>query len=492
MGNNRKSLKSNIIFNFVSQIITYLAPFIVAPYLSRVLTPVGVGEYSFGYSIVYYFSIIVIFGFTSYGTRQISAFRNNKTEYSKVFWNTFWTRLIFFIFCSVGYVVCVINNVFSPSVDDSIYFALILCLLGDVLDITFLYQGLDEFKLISYINILINFIYIVSVFLCVKNRNDLFIYTILKSSIKVGVSICLWLFSVGKINKPTISIKSSLNIFKGSFVFFLPSLVMHISPSIDQTMLGYLSNNIEVSYYQQNHKIIVLVASLIYSIGPIMLSKMSYLHQQKDSNEIMNKMEQLIHIACLFMFPATAGLYSIAAYFVPAYFGSEYAPSVIVMYCFLPSIIFSSLSSLIINGYYYPSNKAMRCTIFMAISVFINIIANLFVVECFGAAGVALTSSISSFIALVLLIIFSKKDIAYIRILKKIWKSILCSVIMTIVIMLINFLWAIFGLNSNILITLFDTILGVAIYVIFIFITKDELAITIWNDFILKLRKRDD
>ncbi|MGN0807259.1 MAG: oligosaccharide flippase family protein [Candidatus Coproplasma sp.] len=485
------SLKINVIFSFISQIITYLIPFIVAPYVSRVLTPSGTGEYSYGYSIVYYFSLITIFGFTNYATRQIAAKRDNKNDYSEVFWNTFWLRGAFFIVSCTIYAILVLTKIFPDSVQQGVYLALIICLIGDLFDITYLYQGLERFRLFSVFNIIANLIYLVLVFIFVKDISDLVIYTALKSSVKVILSLFLWGGSFKYINRPTFSIRIIWDVLKGSSLFFLPSLVMHIGPMVDQTMIGALANNAEVGYYQQVYKIITLVCSLIYALGPIMLSKMSYLFATNDNTQIVDKMSKLIRTAFLIMFPAILGLYCIASNFIPAYFGEEYIPAVQVMYWFLPGILFSSLSSLLINGYYYSSKRVFTCTLIMGCSVVLNIVTNIFAIQYLGATGAAITSTACGLLSVVLLILFSKKELNYLKIFKGTWKPLLAALIMAGVLIGFNFLWTYKGLNNDIIITIIDIAIGATVYLIGLCVLKEEIVMLIFRSVFKRKRKEE-
>ena len=480
MDNKKDALKSNIIFSFISQIITYLIPFVLSPYLARILLPEGNGEYSFGYSIVYYFTIIVIFGFTNYGIRQISSKRDIKDKYSKYFWNIYFTRLVFFIISTAIYIVLVKTTFFSSKVRNSIYYALILVMVGEAIDLTFLFQGLEKFKLISIINVLVNLLYLILVFCFVKSIDDLLIYTILKSSIKIGLTLILAIFAVKLISKPVISKELIFEVLKGSSLFFLPSLVMHISPIVDQTMLGFLTDNSEVGYYQQVYKIISLVASLVFALGPIMLSKMSYLHKNKDDNEILDKITKLIKIAFFIMLPATVGLFCIAKFFIPAYFGDKYINAINVMYLFLPGIIFGSISSLIINGYYYPAKKVINCTLIMFFTVILNAITNIFAIKYYGACGAAFTSSLTSLINMLLLIIFSKKSINYRIVFSSSLKIYLSSLVMGIVLIGLNLMLNQFNLN-NILICVSDIVVGCFIYIIMLWLLKEEFVLHFIN-----------
>ena len=76
-----------------------------------------------------------------------------------------------------------------------IMLSLTLVLIGNIVDIRFLFQGLENFKIITYIQVLTYIAYIASIFLFVKTENDVLLYTILKSSTDLVVNLFLFMFA---------------------------------------------------------------------------------------------------------------------------------------------------------------------------------------------------------------------------------------------------------------------------------------------------------
>jgi O-antigen/teichoic acid export membrane protein len=63
-----------------------IVPFITTPYVSRVLGPAGVGEYSYAGSIVSYFVLVASLGIATFGQREIAYSQDNVLERSRAFW----------------------------------------------------------------------------------------------------------------------------------------------------------------------------------------------------------------------------------------------------------------------------------------------------------------------------------------------------------------------------------------------------------------------
>ena len=95
--------KKNFIYNIIYQILILIIPLITAPYLSRVVGAVGVGTYSYTYSIVYYFMLLTLLGVNNYGNRSIAKVRDDKEQLSKTFWSIYTFQLIMGIIMLITY-----------------------------------------------------------------------------------------------------------------------------------------------------------------------------------------------------------------------------------------------------------------------------------------------------------------------------------------------------------------------------------------------------
>ena len=82
-----KSENKNFLYNIIYQLLTFVIPLVVTPYISRVLGVDNVGIYSYTYSIVYMFMLIGMLGINNYGNRSIAAVRDDKDKLAKTFWS---------------------------------------------------------------------------------------------------------------------------------------------------------------------------------------------------------------------------------------------------------------------------------------------------------------------------------------------------------------------------------------------------------------------
>ena len=75
-----KSIKKNYILNLMYQITLIIVPLIVTPHSARALLAEGLGQYSFCFSIITYFTLFATFGFDIYGQREIAKHQDYKIK----------------------------------------------------------------------------------------------------------------------------------------------------------------------------------------------------------------------------------------------------------------------------------------------------------------------------------------------------------------------------------------------------------------------------
>ena len=137
-----KNIGKNYLYNLIYQILLIISPLITTPYISRVLEPDGVGLYSYTNAIVSYFILFATMGITTYGQREISYVQDNRDKRSQVFWNV---KLLSIVNVCIW---LIIYYIYIYYFSNNIYIYLIwgIAIVNISVDITWFFQGLEEFK----------------------------------------------------------------------------------------------------------------------------------------------------------------------------------------------------------------------------------------------------------------------------------------------------------------------------------------------------------
>ena len=81
----KKSVGKNAVLNVFRTVLTLIFPLITFPYISRVLQVENLGKVNFVNSIISYFILFATLGVKTYGTREVSAIREDKEKFQRFY-----------------------------------------------------------------------------------------------------------------------------------------------------------------------------------------------------------------------------------------------------------------------------------------------------------------------------------------------------------------------------------------------------------------------
>lgn len=466
------SIKKNYFYNLFYQLLLIITPIITVPYLSRVLGPEGIGIQSYTNSIVQYFILFGTLGISLYGQREIATYRDDKFKRSVIFCELF---IIKFFTVSISLILYLIFSVFFV-IEYKIYFFIFsLEIFSCIFDVTWFYQGVEDFKYITIRNVIFRIIPIIFIFIFVKDKYDLPIY------ITITV-ICSLLGSISllpKLRKDIQIVKFiDLNFtkhFKGILLIFLPQIAIQIYTVLDKTMIGVITNDvIQNGYYEQSTKIIKMVLTIITSMGTVIIPRIAFYNGKKNIDETQKILENVFSFVCFLAFPMCFGLIAIANNFVPIFFGNDFLNSVSILQVLSLLFLAIGFNNVIGMQYLIPTHKENIFTLTVCAGAVTNIICNLILIPKYGALGAAIGSVIAESVITLLQIIITWKKFNYVKIIFNNWKFIFSSLIMFIVLKII--------LNNN-LCNLFKLIciilLSIIIYLGCLILLKEKTIISV-------------
>ena len=186
----KKSLAKNYIYNLIYQILVLILPLITTPYLSRVLGSDGIGIYSYTVSIVTYFILFGSLGIAMYGQREIAYIREDKENTTYTFWEILILRIITMTLSLIVFYITFVNG----TQYQMYYKILMIELLSNIIDISWFFQGQEEFKKTISRNIIVKIISIICIFILVKTKENLDIYILIYVLSNFVGNLTLWMY----------------------------------------------------------------------------------------------------------------------------------------------------------------------------------------------------------------------------------------------------------------------------------------------------------
>lgn len=464
--NTKLRVAKNYVYNITYQILIVIVPLITTPYISRVLRPTGVGIYSYTYTIATAFSLVAGLGINTYGQRQVAYYQNDKEIRSIIFWELFLLRVIITTFCLLIYfILCYVYKEYT-------YYLLLNCfiIIAVILDISWFYQGLEQFGSVAIKNIMIKIFTLVFCFILVRDSNDVDIYISINSLSFLFSNLFLF-FNLKKYIYP-IKIRQ-LNIKRHIIhvlAFFLPLIATHLYSQLDKLLLGILTNDIdENGFYEQARKIVSLVVSIISALNSVMFSRISNLYKEGEKNKIIEWYKVTYKIILLLLCPMATGLYFVSDNFVGWFLGDGYTKVISLLKLSSILIPFMSIGNFVGLQFLCPMNLQSKMTIIYFFSAVINFILNIIFIPKYLAIGALCSSICAEFLSCILQVYLLKKSEYSFKMTDGIDKYILSSICMAIGLLILNTTSL-----SGIMLTIIQIILGTLIYVISLFILKEQ------------------
>lgn len=401
-----KSIKKNYLYNLTYQILTLLTPLVVTPYLSRVLGADGIGTVSFIESIVSYFTLFAVLGVTTYGQREVSYVQDDRCKRSKLFWETKTLEIITSIIVISVYVPFAL---FQDS--KSIYLILSLNLFAVIVDVTWFFQGMEEFGKIALRNIVFKLINIVYVFLVVRTKDDVIWYAFGLSFFLFLSNASLWIYLSNYVDKPEFNeIKPFRNI-KIILSLFVPTIAIQVYTVLDKTMIGLITkNSFENGYYEQAIKLSKMALTIVTSLGTVMIPRIGYHFGRGEIEKVNSFMYRGYRFVWFLGVPLSFGLLGVTSNFVPWFFGDGYEKVIPILGILGFLILAIGINNVTGMQYLIPTKKQNTFTITVLIGASVNFVLNFVLIKFFQSIGAAIASVVAeTTIALVQLYIIRKE-----------------------------------------------------------------------------------
>lgn len=395
----KKSIAKNYLYNLTYQILTLLLPLVTASYLARTLGAKAIGIYSYTFTIVNYFVIFGSLGISLYGQREIAYLQNNKAKRKQTF-----IELVLFRFITLLISTIIYYFLFMKNGEYSQYYKILIFeLLAAMFDISWFFQGLEEFKKTVTRNILVRLTSVFLIFVFIKTPEDLNKYLTIYALADFIGNISLWVylpkyFKGVKIKNITIAKQ-----IPAIILLFIPQLENKVYNMLDTTMLGkIIEDKSEVGYYEQSQKIIRVLLTLVTSLGTVMVPRIANMFATGEKKRIYDYMKKSFNFVFLLGFPTMFGIIAISKDFVPIFFGPGYDRVIVLMNILSPIILLMGISNVLGTQFLLPSKKQKEFTLSVTIGIIVNFLLNYILIKQFKAEGACVATILSQLIVVII------------------------------------------------------------------------------------------
>ncbi|WP_080832534.1 flippase [Cohnella massiliensis] len=468
-------LTSNFFYNLLYQFLILALPLVVMPYISRVIGPEGIGVNAYSSSVVQIFALFATLGINIYGNRQIAMTKQDgENTLSRNFWDIYSIQLLNSLLVMALYFIFV---VFFVNQDKSIFILQSLVLLSSMLDISWLFFGLEEPKKVIIRNTVVRIVSLAFIFVFVNSENDLEIYILISVLSGLVGQLIMWAQAFKYINFPSISLIHPIRHLRPLIYIFFPQLIIQIYVILDRVILGTVANEVEVGFYDQAIRILKVSLAVVTSLTTIMLPRIASEYSQGNIEKIKHYSYRIVSFILFLTLPMASGIAGLASNFTLWFFGPGYEKVGQLMIIMCPIIVLIGLSNVFGMQILVPTQNQKKLTISVSVGAFASIVVSFLLVNRIESIGTAVATIAAELVVTILLSVYVKDFIPFNAYFKLILKYGFLSVIMGLIVYLIGL-----GIDKRtIMTTIIQVIVGLLFYCFCLLILKDKILFNIYK-----------
>lgn len=320
------SLTKNAGFNLIYSVLNVIFPLLSASYVSRVLSPAGVGKVAYAQNIASYFVMIAAVGLTQYGIREAARAKEDMCRTSRLMSEMAILNGFSSLICAGAYLVF-IYAVFPQ--EKLIYLIFGAEIVLGIFGTDWLYQGREEYRFITLKSFFVKIVSFTALLIFVKTAGD---------HIEYALILCLGIFidrAVGIVYaltkaKPSFRGISLRHHIKPVVIFTLSAAISGLYGKTDITILGIMASESDVGFYTVAHKTVIIVTALGTALTAVFLPRLSFIYQ-RDKSKYSEIISLGTKIALLLTVPACLGLIAVSDGAVVLLFGKAFEPAAVTL-----------------------------------------------------------------------------------------------------------------------------------------------------------------
>lgn len=384
---SQPSIKKNFAYKSVLTLSTYLINFITFPYVARVLGVERIGLVNFVDNTVNYFLLFATMGVGLLGVREIAAVKEDKKRRAQMYSNVLALNLLFTLVSLGIYLLCIATIPKLRQYDELFYIGTAK-ILFTVFLVEWFFTGIENFRYITLRSILIKVLYIISVFLFVRDTSDYRLYFILT----VGVVVLNSLINQFYIRRFVRIRWRDIQLFKylkQNVTLGIYTLMTSMYLTFNVMYLGLVSNNTEVGYYTTAFKLYSVILGFFTAFTNVMLPRMSSLLANGENARFQELVDRSFSVMATFCVPLILCSMILAPQIIYILSGPGYEGAIYPMRIIMPAALFVGIAQVLAIQVLMPMKKDRVLLTASIIGATVSLLINLLLVPHIASVGSA-------------------------------------------------------------------------------------------------------
>ncbi len=382
-------LKRNIIYSGILTASSYVFPLLVFPYVSRVLGPGNIGLCGFIDGLVNYFILLSAMGVGIAGVREIAMHRNDRDKMNRVF-----SSMMFLsgVTTLIAVIAMIVATVYVPELRENKVMMAVgaVKLVSNYFLIEWFYKGLEDFRYITVRSIIVKSLYVVAVFLFVREADDYVTYFLL-TVLVVTVNALVNTVHARRFISFTLKGLTLRACFKPFMIFGLYMILTSMYTTFNVVYLGFVCGDVEAGYYTTATKLCAIIMALFTAFSTVMMPRLSSLLADGKIGEFRSLLAKSRDLLMSLAMPVIISVIIFAPEVVFLLSGPGFEGAVLPMCITMPMVFVIGYEQILVIQTLMPLGKDTVVMRNSAVGAVVSIALNVLLVGHLQAVGSALS-----------------------------------------------------------------------------------------------------
>ena len=361
-----------------------------------------------------------------------------------------------------------------------ISFTMILTSIG----MEWLYKALEQYTYITVRSVVFKLIALIATFLLIHKEADYIIYGFISIFAGAASNVFNLIHARKYIDfKPVYGYDFKKH-FKPVLLFLGMSCALTIYANLDSVMLGFMTTDTDVGYYQSAVKIKLALLSMVNVWGAVLLPRSSYYVENGLFDKFRELTRKAITFVMLLSFPLMLYFMIFAREGIYFLCGEAYTGSIISLQILMPTIVFMGITYILGEQVMIPQGKEKYLLMSEIAGAVVDVIFNALLIPGYGAAGAAVGAVMAEISVFVVQFTAVKKEVDYFF-----YKIHYLDIAVGMILGTVVSFWVKALFIGNFMKLLISAFLFFGVYGGYMLVRKEEMVVEIWNILVEKVQQ---
>lgn len=480
----KKTITENLIIYALKTFVLSVSPFVIFPYVSRILGADGVGEVQYAFSIASYFQLLAGLGISSYGIREGAGIKDDREKLGSFSSELLLINLVSST-CSLLLYFFVIGiygglEQYRPYL---YLFGFYVFCAGFTLD--WFASIKEDFLYVTITTCVFQAVVLLMAFFFIREKSDTIIYgaVLCLPHIFASIANALYIHKSVPLKKKGLHLKKHI----GSILFLFAIIVSaNVYSLLDTTMLGIMKSDEAVGLYTAASKYTRLVVQLVLSLCTVFLPRFVFYLSTRQIERFEKLFVKSFQVIMWMVTPFCIGMFVLSPELILIFSGEGFLESISTMRILSVNIIFSAIDGFLGWQILVPLKKEKLLMLATFTGAILDIVLNILWIPIYSINGAAFATLCSELSVFIICFFSCRRHVPLVKVMRTWWKYICAA----LPIFAIRYMIRLLGITNIFVIVFLEIVLSAITYTGILCVLKEPMTLETGTKFIDTLLRR--